>query len=78
MAVLPDEMWKIINQRRFQTKTPESSSAVLQHAGQVDYGAGLTGMRKTIAERMMNSLQASAQVFGLEAPLVYNFPHLVG
>ncbi len=43
-------------------QTPESSSAVLQHAGQVDYGAGLTGMRKTIAERMMNSLQTSAQV----------------
>ena len=43
-------------------QTPESSSAVLQHAGQVDYGAGLIGMRKTIAERMMNSLQTSAQV----------------
>ena len=43
-------------------QTPESSSAVLQPASQADYGAGLTGIRKTIAERMMTSLQTSAQV----------------
>lgn len=44
------------------TQTPENSSAILQPASQADYGAGLTGIRRTIAERMMTSLQTSAQV----------------
>lgn len=43
-------------------QTSESSLAGLQQAHQADYGAGLTGMRKTIAKRMMTSLQTSAQV----------------
>lgn len=43
-------------------QTPENSSVILQPASQADYGAGLTGIRKTIAERMMTSLQTSAQV----------------
>ncbi|KXT77347.1 Dihydrolipoamide acetyltransferase component (E2) of acetoin dehydrogenase complex [Streptococcus sp. DD11] len=50
----------------YQPQAVPASQATAVSAAEVqtaaDYGAGLTGMRKTIAERMMASLQTSAQV----------------
>lgn len=40
----------------------EKPATPTQSASTVTYGAGLTGMRKTIAERMMNSVQTTAQL----------------
>lgn len=40
----------------------EKSAAQTTQETTVDYGVGLEGMRKTIAERMMRSVQSSAQV----------------
>lgn len=42
--------------------TPIMEQTVSRGSNPTDFGAGLTGMRKTIANRMMNSLAQSAQV----------------
>lgn len=39
-----------------------SKQSVAKASSEVEYGAGLEGMRKTIAERMMRSVQSTAQV----------------
>lgn len=40
----------------------EKTAQPVATASEIEYGAGLTGMRKTIAERMMRSTQTTAQV----------------
>lgn len=48
-----------------QRYTPSEKSVAVTmttNTPHVEYGAGLTGMRKTIAERMMRSVQTTAQV----------------
>ncbi len=46
-------------QRYVPSKTTDTQAAVVHTP---EYGAGLEGMRKTIAERMMRSVQSTAQV----------------
>lgn len=49
-------------QRYIPVEKPGAEPAKIAQASQVEYGAGLEGMRKTIAERMMRSVQTTAQV----------------
>lgn len=47
---------------RYEPSEKPVAAKTLQRVAEVEYGAGLKGMRKTIAERMMRSVQTTAQV----------------
>ncbi|HLR42948.1 MAG TPA: dihydrolipoamide acetyltransferase family protein [Pseudogracilibacillus sp.] len=49
-------------QRYVPAEKPAAEKEKTAPTSQVEYGAGLEGMRKTIAERMMRSVQTTAQV----------------